>query len=229
VARDEARLRRQRNELAHTGATVDVRCCDLADERRRAHLLAELSDTDVSVLCNNAGSGAFGSFAELDADELHTHLVLDTVAVHDLCRAVVPGMVARGRGAILLTGSLAGNQPVPGAATYAASKAFVNSLAEALAAELAGTGVTVSLLTPGPVRTDFARRAGVEDAATRIPSAFWVDPDDVARAGLAALSNGTRRTIPGAGARALAAARRLSPLAAALPVLDRVVRKTVVG
>jgi short-subunit dehydrogenase len=170
VARDELRLERRRAELGRSGATVGVRACDLTDSAARAGLFDELTCTKVSILCNNAGSGSFGTFATLDADVLHRQVLLDVLAVHDLCRAVLPGMVARGCGAVLMTGSLAGNQPVPGSATYAASKAFVNSLSEALSQELAGTGVTVSLLTPGPVRTDFARRAGVTEAAAHIPS-----------------------------------------------------------
>ncbi|MGZ4543160.1 MAG: SDR family NAD(P)-dependent oxidoreductase, partial [Mycobacteriaceae bacterium] len=128
------------------GVQVEVRAVDLSDPAARAPLATELAERDISVLCNNAGVATFGPVAELDHDVERDLVQLNAVAVHDLTLAVLPGMLARRSGGILITGSAAGNLPVPNNATYAASKAFVNSFAESLRGELSGTGVNVTLL-----------------------------------------------------------------------------------
>jgi uncharacterized protein len=228
VARNMERLDEARTRLSElSGRSVQVRACDLTDDRQRAELLSELRREDVSLLCNNAGVGSFGRFVELEPDKLRHDVVLDVLSVHDLCRAVLPGMVRSGRGAILITGSLAGNQPLPGSATYAAGKAFVNS--QSLFGELAGTGVTCTLLAPGPVRSNFARRAGVQAAADHLPDPLWVDARQAAVVGLAGLDRQRRRVVPGNNGRLLDLAGRLTPRAVLLPVLHRAINRYAVA
>ena len=117
-----------------------MRAGDLSDRDARATLVAELAGREISVLCNNAGIATFGPVAELDPAYERAQVELNAVAVHDLTLAVLPGMVERGSGGILMVGSAAGNMPIPHNATYAASKAFVNTFSESLRGELKGTG-----------------------------------------------------------------------------------------
>jgi short-subunit dehydrogenase len=113
------------------------------------------------VLVNSAGFGVFGSAAETDRDE---HLALIDVnirALTELSLRFLPGMIARNRGGVLYVGSITGYAPGPRMSTYFASKAYVNSFTAALAQEVSGTGVTVTCLAPGVVRTAFFERCGV--------------------------------------------------------------------
>ena len=139
------------------GVTVEVRPVDLADPAERAKLGDELAARNISILCANAGTATFGPVANLDPADEKAQVQLNVLGVHDLVLAVLPGMVERRAGGILISGSAAGNSPIPNNATYAATKAFVNTFSESLRGELKGTGVHVTLLAPGPVRTDIAR------------------------------------------------------------------------
>jgi short-subunit dehydrogenase len=174
-----------------------ARVCELSDPADLASLVQELQSEKISVLCANAGEGSFGSHAATAAEYLHEQVMVNVVATHDVVHAVVAGMTGRRAGHVLLVGSAAGNQPIPGAATYAATKAFVHSLGSALRAELRGTGVTCTLLAPGPVRSSFARHAGVERAARSVPDLLWVSPAHAAAAGLDGLARGAARVRPG--------------------------------
>src|SRR5690606_165363 len=140
----------QRLTLAH-GITAEVRSVDLADRTQRAGLVDELAVRDIAILCNNAGIATFGPVAELDFAYERAQMELNATAVHDLTLAVLPGMLERKAGGILISGSAAGNMPIPNNATYAASKAFANTFSESLRGELKGSGVNVTLLAPGPV------------------------------------------------------------------------------
>jgi short-subunit dehydrogenase len=226
VGRDLGRLRDSAEGLVelHSGR-AELFACDLTDEASRHRLIDRLAEPSVAILCNVAGAGSFGPTERLDANRLRNHVELNVVAVHDLCQAVVPGMIDQGDGAILLAGSTAGNQPVPGAATYAATKAFVNSYAQALQAELAPAGIACTLLTPGPVRTDFARRAGRQDLADRLPAAVWIDAHQAATAAVNGLAQGRRRVTPGCSGTLIAAGGRLIPNRILLPLLQRLIER----
>ena len=129
---------------ADHGVTVEVRASDLSNREQRQELVTELSEREISILCNNAGIATFGPVAGLDPAYERDQVELNAVAVHDLTLAVMPGMIGRGAGGILITGSAAGNMAIPNNATYAATKAFVNTFSESLRGELAGTGVNVT-------------------------------------------------------------------------------------
>jgi short-subunit dehydrogenase len=130
-------------------------------------------------------------------------------------------MVARGRGAILNVASTAAFQPMPGTATYAASKAFVLSLSEATHSEVKGRGVTVTALCPGPVKTEFAEVAGIGGAEEQLPDLFWTSVEEIAKAAVGGLERGKRVVIPGVLNRATAIGGQHTPRALAIPLVKR--------
>ena len=139
-------------------------------------------------------------------------------AVVDLDARYLPGMVERGRGAILNMSSTSGFQPIPGNADYAASKAFVLFHSEALSEEVRGTGVTVTAVCPGPVRTEF-QEVGEPLFMEKFPKGLWREAAPVAEESLQAVEKGRRTVIPGGMAiRAAFGPNRVAPAALALPV-----------
>ena len=199
-------------ELARELRQADTAECDLTDEHARAHLIRRLQDGDrvLAGLCNNAGFGTSGRFTELPLETEKREVRLNVEALHELTGALVPEMVRRRQGAILNVASIGGVQPLPGMATYAATKAFVISFSEALSSELKGTGVSCSVRCPGPTRTGFSTIAGVGDIEKRFGGSF-ADPVEVARAGVEAMVSGRRMVIPRGRDRAVARLGRLSP------------------
>ena len=125
------------------------------------------------------GSARLGRFDRIDPARIGEMLQVNIVALTELTRQLLPGMIARGHGRIMLVGSVAGFQPGPGMAVYFASKAYVLSLGEALAHELRGTGVTVTTLCPGATATEFFDVAGATHAVPGAPSR----PHDAGRPG----------------------------------------------
>src|SRR3712207_942351 len=156
VARRAEPLEELAGELrsAH-GVEVATETVDLADADARAALIARLQrgQREIAGVCNSAGFGSFGRFSELPLEREQTMVRLNAEALHHLCGAFLPRMVDQGVGAVLNIASTAAFQPVPGLATYAATKAFVQSFSEAVHAEVEGTGVSVTCLSPGPTRT----------------------------------------------------------------------------
>jgi uncharacterized protein len=178
---------------------VETIGCDVTDEEGRSHLAEEIAERglEVDTLVNNAGFGSGGAFKDLDVGKEAAMVRTNAEAVVALTSAFLPAMVGRGRGAILNLGSLIAFQPVPFQATYGATKAFVLSFTEALHEELRGTGVSVTVLCPGPVRTEFGEAGGFGGADERIPSWAWLSSAAVARAGVKGLENGRRVVVPG--------------------------------
>jgi short-subunit dehydrogenase len=140
---------------------VAVRCvpCDLATEDGVRALLAAVADLDVAILINNAGAGYVGRFHEQDPARLAAMVQLNCAAPVALSAALLPKLVARGRGALLFTGSVSGSQPLPLHALYSATKVFDNFLGEGLWGELQGTGVDALAVLPGSTETEFAAAA----------------------------------------------------------------------
>jgi uncharacterized protein len=197
VARREDKLRELAGELGGR-VRVEVLACDVADSNARARLFDEVDSRGltVDVLVNNAGIGTIGSVTKTAVDDEIAQVRVNVEAVIDLTTRAVQQMVPRGRGAILNVGSTAGFHPFPGQVGYSATKAFVKSYTEGLRGELAGTGVTVALLNPGPVRTEFLQSAGMDerDFAAAFPKFLWMPSRDVARIGVDAL-DGDRGTV----------------------------------
>lgn len=207
------------------GIEVEVRGVDLADRDARHQLVAELEGRPVSILCNNAGIATFGAVADLDPQAERDQVELNTVAAHDLTLAVLPGMIDRGVGGILITGSAAGNMAVPHNATYAATKAFVNTFSESLRHELRGTGVHVTLLAPGPVRTEIPDPAEESIVDKMVPDFLWVSVEYTAKLSLDALAANKMRVVPGVLSKAMSVAGQYSPRAISAPVVSAFYRK----
>jgi len=204
AARREERLRDLADELAEAhGVRTQAIECDVTDPVARAELVHRLDELglDVEILVNNAGYGTGGLFHELELERELGMVRTNSEAMVAMCGLFVPGMVARGRGAVLNTGSTIGFQPLPGEATYSASKAFALTFTESLHAELIDRGVVVTALCPGPVETDFMDDAAIADNASSLPKFMWVDPADVAEQGVRGLERGRRVVIPGAANR----------------------------
>ncbi|MGA7049721.1 MAG: SDR family oxidoreductase [Mycobacterium sp.] len=197
AARREDRLRELAAELADR-VRVEVITCDVADSAARAALFDEVDrrGLTVDILVNNAGIGTIGAVAKSPVADEIAQVRVNVEAVIDLTTRAVQQMVGRGRGAILNVGSTAGYHPFPGQAGYSATKAFVKNYTEGVRAELAGTGVTVALLCPGPVRTEFVKSAGMDERtfADAFPKFLWMASRDVARTGVDAL-DGDRGTV----------------------------------
>jgi hypothetical protein len=229
VARREDRLHALAGELrAAHGIRATVVPGDLAQPGARTALVRELRGAGRAIagLCNNAGTGGVGATAELGLDQLARLVEVNANAVHDLTVALLPDLVARGEGAILNVASILGHGPIPRNASYSASKAFVLTFSEALHAELAGTGVSCTAISPGPVHTEiFARAAGDGSrAAALTPGFLWLEPEDVARAGVDGMQRGERLVIPGLANQLFVTAARFVPRGA-LPLAEGVARR----
>jgi short-subunit dehydrogenase len=223
VARREDRLRELAGELEATGVRVEVIAADVADPDARAKMVDTINRAglDVEVLINNAGYGSGGSFVELSAESEVAMVRVNCEAVVALTREYLPKMIERGRGAVLNTGSTAGEQPLPRQATYSATKAFVNTFSDALHAETHGTGVTVTSLRPGPVKTEFGDVAGISESLFAAPDFTMVSSEDVAKAAVDGLEHGKRTVAPGVAAKFATIAGRLTPRTVLIPTLRR--------
>jgi hypothetical protein len=223
VARDEARLQRAARWIqAEVGrAEMTLAPADLAApgaaDAVHARVAREVGEVD--FLANNAGIGLSGRFSGSDPRAVADLLRINIVALTELTRLALDGMLARRAGRILNVASTAAFQPGPRMAVYYATKAFVVSFSEAVAAELAGTGVTVSTLCPGPTRTGFGRRAGMEGA--RVYRARVMDAASVADAGYRGLRSGKILIIPGLRNRLFALAARYGPRSLVIAVARR--------
>jgi short-subunit dehydrogenase len=223
VARREDRLRTLEDELASSGVRVEVVACDVSDPEARKQMVDTINKRglDVEVLVNNAGYGSGGSFSELDAESEVAMVRVNCEAVVALTHQYLPGMLERGRGAILNVGSTAGEQPLPRQATYSASKAFVNTFSDALHSEMQGTGVTVTSLRPGPVKTEFGDIAGISDELFSAPDFTILSAERVAAAAVHGLEKGKRTVAPGIAAKFATVGGRMVPRTVLLPVLRR--------
>jgi uncharacterized protein len=213
VARTRERLKEAATELSDRhGVTVTPMTADLSTARARRRIEDRLADAEhpVDLLVNNAGFGTRGAFASSDIDLLQAQLDLNVTTVLRLTRAVLPGMLERRFGAVVNVSSVAGFFPGTGP-TYAASKAWVTTFSEGMAANLAGTGVRVIALVPGFTRTEFHDRAG--DDMSALPDALWLNADRVVADCLRDLRRGRPRSVPGFAYKAITTVPRLLPRA----------------
>lgn len=227
VARRADRLERLATELSDEfGVRADALACDLIDPEQRDALPGRIDDLglEVGILVNNAGYGSGGWFVSLDPRSEAEMVRLNCEAVVALTGAYARRMADKGEGGILVVASSAGNQPLPRQATYAATKAFALHFAEALHAELKPRGVHVTALCPGPVDTEFAARAGLEEAFSRLPGAAKVPAHEVARQAVDGLVRNRRTVVPGLPMKVGAVAGRHTPRAVLLPVMRRFYR-----
>lgn len=223
TARNAERLDALAAELtAGAGADTVVVPCDLSTSAGPAELARAIEPYEIDVLVNNAGMGASGAFADVSPTRIAALLQLNVVSLTALTRLLLPGMLARRRGHILNVASTAAFQPGPWHAIYYASKAYVLSLSEAIAAEVEGTGVTVTALCPGPTETEFFERAHMRHAP--LARRGLMDAATVAEAGIAGMKAGDPLVIPGARNRVLAALGRHGPRGLVTRVVSRLNR-----
>ncbi|HXY64927.1 MAG TPA: SDR family oxidoreductase [Mycobacterium sp.] len=222
VARREDRLRDLAADLAGT-VHIEVIACDVADAQQRARLFDTIAERGltVDILVNNAGIGTVDTVAHSPVEAEIAQVRVNVEAVIDLTTRAVQQMVPRGRGAILNVGSASGFLPTPGQAGYAGTKAFTHIYGEGLRGELAGTGVTIATLCPGPVRTEFLTAAGVDDKAVALPKFMYMPSRDVARIGIDALEHDRGVVIPNWPTRIATRLGQLVPRRILLPMLAR--------
>lgn len=211
VCAEDERIHTAAEELGAGGRLVTGVRADLATPEGVEELVGAVTSTGrvVDALALNAGVGVGGRFLDGRLDD-HLRLIrLNVDSVVHLAHRLLPAMVARGSGAVLVTSSVGATMPGPFYATYAASKAFVQSFADALRYELKDSGVTVTTLMPGPTDTEYFTRAGMETA----PAArgHQSDPVDVARAAFDGLVAGEEHVIPGLQAKTMVGMSKTLP------------------
>jgi short-subunit dehydrogenase len=198
VARREERLAQLAQELGGPDRAIAI-AADLAVPSERDRLASRLKElgAEVEILVNNAGFGIYKPFAEAGREaEIEQVRVLVEAPV-DLMARYLPGMIERGRGAVINMSSTAGLQPLPFNAGYAAAKADILMLSEAVHAEVKPQGVTVTAVCPGPVPSGFQEASDAGYFAEKLPKFTFVAPERVARDALRAAERGKISVIPG--------------------------------
>jgi hypothetical protein len=184
VARRADRLERLADEIRAAGGQAEAIPADLSCDADRLRLVETTQRLGgVQVLVNNAGQAWFGFFAEMPWEVAHSLLEVDVVAFVQLTRLILPGMLAQGCGRVINIGSMVGSFPNQGVGIYAASKAFMDALTTSLYRELAGKPVTVSVVRPGPVASEFFDASQARTGSGRIPGeGMAIPPEQVAEA-----------------------------------------------
>ncbi len=227
VARDASRLGRVADELRRTfGITATVKATDLSRPAAATGIYRELQDEgiEIDVLVNNAGFNVYGPFCETNAQGELEMIQTNVIALTQLTKELLPGMIERRSGKILNLGSTGSFAPGPLNAVYCASKAYVLSFSEALAEELKGTGVTVTTLCPGPTKTEFAERAQMTD--TNIFQGRLQSAAEVAEAGYRALTRGETSIVVGLANKLQVFSLRFLPRDAVASVSKRIMSRS---
>jgi short-subunit dehydrogenase len=208
-------------EEKHNVRAIAV-ACDVTDAVQRKELLdsIEARGDHVEILINNAGIGTEAKFLDDSTEDQLAQIEVNVVALTALTHAVLPAMVEKSSGAILNVASTAAFQPIPRQAVYAATKAYVLSMSQGLYQELKGSGVSITVLCPGPTRTEFfgERQESIESDS---PDWAWQSAEDCAREGIDAMFRQKRVYIPKAVNKVGAYSAKLSPTAMTLEILDR--------
>ena len=210
VARREDRLQ----AIAAKYPNVEVLVADLTTEAGVNAVLDRLRDADrpvIDLVVNNAGFGTSGPFTAADPDRLSREISLNINALTRISHEAVRQMQPRGRGYLLNVSSIASFQPGPDLAVYAATKAFVTSLTEALHEELRGSGIRVTALCPGLTHTEFQSISNTSGLESKFPEFAWMSADDVARDGLRAVADGKAICVPGLVNKSLATISTFTP------------------
>ena len=197
IARRADRLDELKRDLARHAVSVRTVVADLGNAEDVQRLTAELETMSVELLVNNAALAHYMPFAQLPAERAHELIDLNVLAPVLLTKAVIPGMVKQGHGGVINVASLlafsgaARAAHLPDRAVYAATKAFLVTFSQILAGELAGSGVTVQVLCPGVVRTEFHSRQGID--MSQVPR---MEPEQIVSASLSDLERGVVVSIP---------------------------------
>lgn len=212
VARRKDRL----DAIAAKFPSVEVLVADLTTSSGLSAVLERLGSTslpNIELVVNNAGFGTSGPFADADPERLSREISLNINALMRISHEAVRIMRPRGRGYLLNVSSIASFQPGPDLAVYAATKAFVTSLTEALHEELRGSGIRVTALCPGLTHTEFQSISNTSGLESNFPEFAWMSADDVARDGLRAVAAGKAICVPGVVNKSLVSTSKLTPRA----------------
>lgn len=217
VARRAERLTTLADDL-HTahGVRVETFAADLTNPDAPADIMAFAAEQDlhIDVLINNAGMAASSSFADSTWSALKGELQLMVTAVTELAHRVIPGMKTRGWGRIVNLSSLAAFSPPGKSLLYTGIKSYVLNMSQSLDMELKPDGIHVTALCPGFTHSEFHDAMGTREAASRLPSILWQQPEDVVREGWAAVNKGKPICIPGRVNKILANITRPVPFSA---------------
>ncbi len=196
VARRHDRLVSIQKEIENSGGKADYFVCDLEDENARRDLIAKLLKTrKIDILINNAGFGWYGFYADMPWEIAQSLVEVNITAMLSLTRALLPGMRDRGYGHIINIGSIAGGFPNQGIAVYSASKAFMDAFTTALYREMHGSGVQVSVVRLGPVKTEFFDQAKNLPNGRKIPAEAFSIPVEKAARGVLLLLRTRKRYL----------------------------------
>jgi uncharacterized protein len=223
VARRREPMEALAAELKSMGAEITIIPADLGRPGAAAALMKAVEERDLGIdtLINNAGVGDAGRFDQGNLERISSMLQVNIVALTELTRLVLPQMVARKRGRVMLLASTAAFQPGPGMAVYYATKSYVLSFGRAVGYELRGTGVTVTTLCPGPTASEFAQVANMQGVGLLEGPMPMMTAAEVARQGYAALKAGRPEIITGVVNRITAMSTRLTPTPIMLKIVAR--------
>ena len=227
VARSQELLISLKTDLAeHHGVSVQVLAVDLTqpDAARSIHAECVRHGWRVSLLVNNAGIGRFGAFLQYPPSDYDSMIRLNVLAVAELTHLFLADMRQAGQGEIINVASMAAFQPTPYIAVYGATKAFLLSFSEAIAAECFGTNIRILALCPGATRTNFFKAAGLQNLSV-IESAPMQSAEAVVDAALKALRSGQTRVVPGWKNRVMATLSGLVPRRWNLPLSARAIQQ----
>lgn len=215
VARNGDRLNEIKTEVEQKySVKATVIPCDLcaSNGAQQVFEATEAESIHIDVLVNNAGFGDFGEFYKTDLSKQVRMVDLNCIALMELCHLYLPAMIKKGEGYILNVDSIAAFQPGPLMSVYYASKAFVFSFSQALHRELKGTGVKLTALCPGPIRTNFDTAADLGESGLFKNLKVW-DPDTVAEFGYKNMKKGRSFCVLGILNKLIVFANRLAPRA----------------
>jgi hypothetical protein len=226
IARSVPALAALAVQIDPTGSSCVVLGCDLSRPQAGETIARELEARGLycDILVNNAGFGLFGDACELDRETQLGIIGVNMRAATELTLRFLPAMVARGRGHVLNVGSVASFVSGPRMAVYFATKAYLLSFSQALTQELKGSGVTMTCLCPGPLKTPFLALAGADRTAL-FKGLRKLGAAQVARAGWDAMKAGQTLCVPGIANRITVAATRFLPRAMLLAIVGRLQRR----
>ncbi|WP_372371139.1 SDR family NAD(P)-dependent oxidoreductase [Candidatus Uabimicrobium sp. HlEnr_7] len=226
TARSENKLNEIATELQKSGVNVDVFSSDLSERGAAENLFKQVSEASlhVDLLINNAGFGKWGELLEINREEYQQMLQLNINALTELCHLFIPDMLSRKEGGIINVGSTASFVPIPFAAVYSASKAYVLSFTEALQGEYGDRGLSVMTLCPGGTNSNFA---AVANPNLKQIFANKDTPEFVAEMGLEAFLKGKLYVITGKGNKKVALLPRILSRQKVLEIVGASWKKTI--
>lgn len=219
VARRTEVLESVAEELRALGTTSEVLAADLGVEADVDRVIATMAEREISIIINSAGIASFGPFMEQDWQYETNQFNINATAVFRLTRAALDQMLPRRRGAICNVGSAAGNSPIPNNATYVFTKAGVNTFTEALHYELKGSGVSCTLLAPGPVRDAVVENPSIVDKV--VPDFLWTTYESCSTETLTAMARNQRRIVPGPLGKTMNFLNQVLPTPVSAPIIGK--------